>query len=460
LTSRYPPPEPDYDGYEAEDDTIRISRRAALAGAAGVVAAGAAAVLFILLRDGDEDDDDPDDGALAGTPTEAPTEIPTEIVATDTPQPPVPTDTPAEAPTATPEASPTAESTPTPEPSPTDAPPTETPDPTPTITPPAPTATPVPPPAPGWNLLEPAGEPPAARRDHSLVADRTGERVYLFGGRAGSQALQDLWVYDVPGNRWILVEPGGGLPPARFGHNAIYDVQQQLVVIFGGQAGSTFFNDVWIYDPVANVWAMLEAGDEDGAPLARYGAGSAAREGGGAFFISHGFTTDGRFDDTWLYDLQAGQWTDVSPTGSQRPLPRCLMRLAADPERERLLLFGGQSNTAAYLGDLWAFDTVSHGWEELDLDNPPARNLYSLARRSDSGDLILFGGASADGALADTWSFGVEDDEWDELVDDDDPVILPRDSHDAVWLNGQAAMLVFGGRGEDGMLNDLWLFVP
>jgi hypothetical protein len=320
----------------------------------------------------------------------------------------------------------------------------------------------VPPPEAGWTLLEPGGEPPAARRDHSLAADRTGERVYLFGGRAGTQALDDLWVYDVPGNRWTLVEPGGNRPAARFGHNAIYDLQQQLVVIFGGQAGADFFNDVWAYDPVDNVWALLSPGDEDGTPLPRYGAAAAPRGDGGAFFISHGFTSEGRFDDTWLYDLQSGRWTEVSPTDGARPLPRCLMKMAADPERERLLMFGGQSNTAAYLGDLWAFDTSSRVWEELDDDDdgPQARNLYSLVRRDDGGDLLLFGGASADGELADVWSFEAADDEWDDLNDDDDSPVPARDSHDAVWLNSQGAMLVFGGRNADGLLNDLWIYVP
>jgi hypothetical protein len=233
------------------------------------------------------------------------------------------------------------------------------------------------------------------------------------------------------------------------------------MVVFGGQAGSDFFNDVWVYDPIGNVWARLEAGDEDGAPTPRYGAAVAPVADGGGFYISHGFTSAGRFDDTWMYDLQAGVWTEIS-SDDDRPEPRCLVRMASDPERERLLFFGGQSDDAPFLGDFWAFDTDDQSWTELDTDNPSARNLYSLVRRPDDGYLLLFGGASADGQLGDIWIFNVEDDEWSaEVIDPDTSALVPpRDSHDTVWLEDIQAMLIFGGRGVDSLLNDLWIYVP
>ena len=458
MSRQYPPSDPRYDEFERGADDFRISRRAALAGAAGVVATAVVATVFIVLRDDDDDEDDGNLGAVTATPTAEPEPLPTDTppVPTDTPEPPPPT----EEPTPTPEPTQTPEPTETPEPTVTEPEPTatETPEPTPTV----PEPTPTPAPEPGWTQLEPQGEPPAARRDHSLVADTTGERVYLFGGRSGAQAFQDLWVYDVPANRWSLAEPGGDPPPGRFGHNAIFDDEQRLMIVFGGQAGDDFFNDVWGYDPVANAWALLDPGDSDGAPLNRYGAAAAPRLDGSGMYISHGFTSEGRFDDTRLYDLQSGQWTDLSPESGARPSPRCLMRMAADPERERLLLFGGQSNTAAYLGDLWEFDTESNTWDELepDSDELEPRNLYSLVRHGGSGDLLLLGGASAGGALDDLWIYRVEDDEWESAEPSGDTQVPARDSHDAVWLNNAGAMLVFGGQSAGGMLNDLWLFVP
>ncbi len=458
MSNRYPPrgPEPEYDDYDPADDEIRISRRTALAAAAGVVGVSAAAVLFILLRDDDDDDDDVD-VALA-TATSEPTPIPTTTPPpTETPQPEIPTATPTEEPTATLEPTPTEESTATPEPTPTEEPtatPTEAPTPT-------PEPTPMPPPSAGWTSIEPSGEWPAARRDHSLVADRSGERVYLFGGRSGNEARQDLWVYEVSASQWTALAPEGESPAPRFGHNAIFDDSQQLMVIFGGQAGSDFFNDVWIFSPSDNVWARLEAGDEDGAPTQRYGAAASPAADGSAFFLSHGFTSDGRFDDTWIYDLQIGAWTEIS-SEDERPAPRCLVRMVVDPDRERLLLFGGQSNDAPFLNDFWAFDIADQSWTELDTDNPPARSLYSLIRRPDNASLILFGGDSDDGKTGDIWIFDTEGEEWNaEVIDPETSALVPpRDSHDAVWLDDIQGMLVFGGRGDDGLLDDLWIYVP
>ena len=287
-------------------DEIRISRRTALAGAASLVAITAATVLVIVLRD-DEDDDQ--DGATAPTPTIEPTQpaTPTETpTATSTETPlPTPTDAPTETPT--PEPSPT--------PSPTEEPPTATPEPTATEPPPTPTE----PPTAGWTQLVPEGERPGGRRDHSLVVDQAEDLVYLFGGRSDNEPLDELWVYDVRTNQWEHVEPDGDTPAARFGHNAIFDATQQLLVIFGGQAGPTFFSDAWVYDPVTNVWAEIAAGDEDETPQPRYGAAGAARSGGSGLYVSHGFTNEGRFDDTWLFNVQTGEWTDVSPASGPAP---------------------------------------------------------------------------------------------------------------------------------------------
>lgn len=450
MSNRYPPRgrEPGYEPYDGGDDEIRVSRRALLAGAAGAVGVAAAAVLFILLR---EDGDDDDGEAALATPTEAPP-LPTESPTPEpTPEPPTPTPT-VEEPTPTPEPEPTAteEPTPTPEPSPSPTEePTPTPQPTPTLPPPK-----------GWSPIEPGGDPPPPRRDHTLVFDAVTERLYVFGGREGNQPLGDLWAYELRGNRWLRLEPGGEQPPARFGHSAIFDEGQRLMVVFGGQADDEFFNDVWVYDPVVNAWAQLEDGDEEAAPLPRYGAAMAPQPEGNGFYISHGFTSEGRFDDTWRYDLLAGTWTELTPDG-QRPEPRCLMRMVTDPERGRLVLFGGQANGSPYLGDTWVFDLNEPGWRELEIEGPQPRNLYSLVRRGDNGDLLVFGGASSSGRRGDLWMFDAAEEIWSELEPPEGSAQAPpRDSHDAVWVEESGVMLVFGGRGVSGPLNDLWIYAP
>jgi hypothetical protein len=320
--------------------------------------------------------------------------------------------------------------------------------------------TPVPAPAPApevpasgaWRQLQPGGAVPQARRDHTLAADATGERVYLFGGRSGGSPLSDFWVYDVAANTWAQL-PGG--PSARFGHNAAFDAGHGRVVIFGGQGTDGFLSDVWAYTVATNSWSPLVGNGAE--PLDRYGAGGAYDPLSGSLYISHGFTSDGRFDDTWSYSLHAGSWSDLSPASGARPEPRCLLRTAADPARNRLLLFGGQSNTAAFLGDLWAFDLGNSTWTQLATNAPPARNLYSLAVSHAGEFMLLFGGATAAGNDGALYAFDFETGAWSTVAYGAGP--SPRSSHDAVWLARRSTMLLFGGSA-GGDLNDLWEFVP
>jgi hypothetical protein len=314
-----------------------------------------------------------------------------------------------------------------------------------------PTATPEPA-QPTWTQLSPGGELPSPRRDHSLAADSAGGTVWLFAGRGAEGDLADLWAYDVAGNAWSRIEPAGDVPAARFGHNAAFDPNSNRMLVFGGQAGPNFFNDVWAYDPAANQWSLLA----DGAgPEPRYGAAGALDAGTGVFYVSHGFTNSGRFDDTWGFVVEGSSWLDDSPPEGPRPEARCLVRMASDTVRQRLLFFGGQSNTEGFKGDFWQFDIAALSWQELDIERPSPRNLYSFVSRLNVPGLVLFGGNSPNGVLNDLWTFDLEGNAWQPVAVEG---TLPpaRDSHDAAWLPGGQGMLVFGGRGGD-LLNDLWL---
>ncbi len=277
-----------------------------------------------------------------------------------------------------------------------------------------------------------------------------GERLYLFGGR-GEGELADLWSYDLAAGAWSQLATDGG-PSARHGHNAVWDVEQGRMVLFGGPAGSAFFNDLWQFDPATNRWAELSTGAS--VPAARYGAGGAFDPaGGGRMLVTHGFTTTGRFDDTWQYDLAGQSWTEISP-GGERPVERCLMRAVWDSTADRLLIFGGQTTATPFLGDLWALGVA--GWGEIVADpKPSASNLYATVFDDDRRRLLLFGGKTEQGPANDLWLFNSADESWDQPpVEDAGP--SARFSHDAVWLADERSFVVFGGNDGSADLNDLW----
>src|SRR5687767_3478533 len=228
---------------------------------------------------------------------------------------------------------------------------------------PTPTAKPL-----AWASLDVVG--PAAREDHTWTVDPGGDVAYLFGGRDGTTVFDDTWAFDLSTDAWTRLEPSGG-PPARFGHEAAW-VSGVGLVVFAGQAdASTFFNDLWAYDPASEAWTELPGGEAQ--PTARYG--SCASVGpDGRLWVSHGFTEEGtRFSDTRAYDFATSTWTDETPIGT-RPVERCLHGCWWT-EDGALALYAGQTTGVTALDDYWRL--ADGRWTRVAGSLPPARNLYA-----------------------------------------------------------------------------------
>jgi hypothetical protein len=133
-------------------------------------------------------------------------------------------------------------------------------------------------------------------------------------------------------------------------------------------------------------------------PATRYGSASAFDPIARQMLVSHVFTDHGRFDDTWAFDIGADRWTRVRTTGDV-PIKRCLARATFEPATGRLLLFGGQTDSAPFLGDLWALDVASGGtWTQLAPSDPPAaRHLYAATATGADGTWHVLGGNAAAG---------------------------------------------------------------
>ena len=304
-----------------------------------------------------------------------------------------------------------------------------------------------------WSPLQAAG--PAARWDHTLAADPETGSLILFGGRDGAgEAFGDTWRYSVEEGGWAAID--GPAPSPRFGHAVAVDAANRALYLFGGQAGPDFFDDAWRFDLDALTWAEIPAGDARPAP--RYGT-SAVLDGNGNVLVSHGFTFEGRFDDTWSLDPATGVWTDIAPPPDARPLKRCLHEAIWDAASGRMLLFGGCASGfgPCPLGDLWAFDPATRTWtEETPAAGPAPRSNPALIHDGASARTWLMDGLTEAGYTADLWSLDLGGDApgWGELSPAD-IAPAPRASHDAAVLDGD--VYLFGGFGNDGALADFWL---
>jgi hypothetical protein len=308
------------------------------------------------------------------------------------------------------------------------------------------TPTPTPEPA-AWSELS-AGAGPAPREDHTWTLASGGKTALLFGGRDGPTVYDDLWAYDLAGDAWRQLAPVGPTPPGRFGHNAVW-VDGIGLVVFAGQNGADFYNDLWAYDPTANGWRQLPAiGD---LPVARYGS-CAAVGPDGRLWISHGFTSEGtRFADTRAYDFELAAWTDETPTGD-RPVNRCLHACWWTTDG-RFVLYGGSATGVTALADLWV---LYHGaWTEFGVDMPPARNLYAVTK-IDPRVTLVFGGQGLDGGfLDDAWLFDEAHATPEPYAFDGSPPPA-RSSAEMFFDLERHRVLLFGGKNDSGTLGDLW----
>jgi hypothetical protein len=306
-----------------------------------------------------------------------------------------------------------------------------------------------------WQRLDSDVAPPA-RWDHTLSGDSQTKQLILFGGRdAGGAAFGDTWRYDLVSHEWSAIE--GDSPSPRFGQAVAVDEKAGRLVLFGGQSDAGFFNDTWAFDFAAGAWEMLDAGDGT-APSPRYGLPGII-DAAGRLIVSHGFTFEGRFNDTWAFEFEAATWTDISPEGDgTRPLNRCLHEMAWDEAAGRALLFGGCSSGFGPCpqGDLWSLDTDGRAWTQLAPEAAPsARSNPALATDPRASRHYLFGGLAESGYTADLWSGSLDGDDFGWTpIETEGEAPSPRASHDLVLTRGD--LYLFGGTGDAGVTNDLW----
>jgi hypothetical protein len=310
----------------------------------------------------------------------------------------------------------------------------------------------------GWTELRPSATSPKAREDHTWTISPDGATAYLFGGRDGPVVYDDLWSYSFATATWTSLAASGDRPPARFGHNAAWADGIGLI-IFAGQAGGDFFNDLWAYDPATNAWRELPAGGA--VPVARYGS-CAAIAPDGRLWISHGFTSEGqRFADTRAYDFQVASWTDETPAGDT-PIRRCL-HACWWTDDGAMTLYGGQTTGTTALGDLWRLTPGerpgTNAWTQLAVTGgmPPARNLYAASRWG-AGTLV-FGGQGLDADyLGDTWLLADASATW-MRIEADGP--STRAGAELIPDADGERLLLFGGHDASAVFGDLWqLAVP
>ena len=103
--------------------------------------------------------------------------------------------------------------------------------------------------------------PPTARIAAAMVYDPDNARMIMFGGRAsGGSALNEMWQFNMGTYQWTTVTPVGSPPPARYNHSMAYDASRKKIILYGGRTSnsdSSVLEDLWEYDIAGNRWTRI-----------------------------------------------------------------------------------------------------------------------------------------------------------------------------------------------------------
>ena len=224
------------------------------------------------------------------------------------------------------------------------------------------------------------------------------------------QCWSDTWAYDYNTNTWENMTPEFG-PRSRGMHNLAYDSESDRVILYGGAWGDAsatggrgILGDTWAYDYNTNTWTNMTLSS---SPLLLYVFGMAYDSESDRVVIYGGHYKDNGDSsvqhETWTYDFNSNLWTLMDPPTFAHD--RMRFQMVYHSLWDRVLLFGGDSQLG-FFDDTWAYDYNSNNWTELHPINRPSKRIYSdLAYDKESDKVLLFGGLdSNNNNLNETWA--------------------------------------------------------
>jgi hypothetical protein len=165
------------------------------------------------------------------------------------------------------------------------------------------------------------------------------------------------------------------------------------------------------------------------------------------------------FGDVWALSLAGTPaWTQLTPTGTP-PSARTSQSAIYDPVRDRMVIFGGSDGTVLY-DEVWALALAGRpAWTQLTPTGTPpsARSSHSAIYDPVRDRMVVFGGYKNNGYLNDAWALSLAGTPaWTQLAPTGTPPVT-RWGHSAIYDPVRGRMVVFGGYVFGGQeVNDVW----
>ncbi len=313
-----------------------------------------------------------------------------------------------------------------------------------------------------WTVI---AQPPLGREGAGAVWVPSIGGAFLYGGNR-RVTQYDPSIFWGSNNTWTSLSANYSIySRTRFG--IAYDPKDDLVLLQGGMdkndvaSSGGVAGDLWslnmstyqwkeVYKPD---WANTTRHRTDQAFAFHNGSGKLVMFGGSQDLDWNGNPTDLDIN-TSVIDPVTGTWTKMSPT--DHPSARTGASMVYAESSKELLLFGGRSKTGSYLDDLWSYNLTADSWTQvLSSSGPSARAHYSMVYDPLRDLVLVFGGEGPAGRLNDTMYFSVKYRTWTQLGTEDAP--SPRSGAVMFQDTVRDRYVLFGGF--DGAYKcDTWVY--
>jgi len=313
---------------------------------------------------------------------------------------------------------------------------------------------------------------PGIRADHTAIYDSLGRRMILFGGQDDFFTFyNDVWALDLtpttaamttpPVNYWTQLAPTGvppNAPTPRFGHSAIYDTQNNRMIVFGGEDGtsSPFQQDVYILNLGTIPPAWSKPAVSGTAPSPRLGHTAVYDAANQRMVVFGGNDLTGEKSDTFFLSLPLNP-PFVWSNGPSGPIKRTEHSAVYDGMRQQMIIFGGLDHATLPDGsilneDTWFLNLAgTPSWNQPFLSGAPFfRQGHTTVYDSSNQRLVLFGGDTqfSPSPVANNELWAVQLDagsSWTFLSPSSGAPPTARYGHSAIYDTGSGRMVIYGG---------------
>src|SRR5438132_6235189 len=271
-----------------------------------------------------------------------------------------------------------------------------------------------------WRFTSTTGAP-AARYSASVRPSPiwTGTKMIVWGGEAGTTYFNDGGQYDPATNSWTTVTSTGA-PSARDVFSAVWTGSKMIV--WGGFDGSTYFNTGGQYNPIANTWTATAT---FGSPSER---SYHTAVWNGSLMIIWGWRDGVAYlNDGALYNPTTDAWAPTSVTGA----PGGRSNHSAVWTGTKMIVWGGGNGTSTLnTGGLYdpAAPTAS-AWTSTSLTGAPEARLENSAVWTGTR-LIIWGGRDGPSNFSNGAQYDPSTDSWTAIADF---AFENRSVHSTVW---------------------------